>query len=178
MKNLQKGSAVFLLFLLFLANTHVLFLDHLCPCFAFLVTSPLGFKARVGSALFAFFAEANVMYIPCDSTLVLHLLTFWQLLSCFFELYLFMVYPGWIPKHLWIWSVCESGIDGLISEVFIYPVNSHHLRDIHCDFHWFWSNITDHKVIVPVHEKISNRSLLMCGVQIELQLGQFIFFKR
>ena len=26
--------------------------------------SPLGFKARVGSALFAIFAEANVMYIP------------------------------------------------------------------------------------------------------------------
>ena len=33
------------------------------PCFGFLVTSPLGFKARVGSALFAFFAETNVMYI-------------------------------------------------------------------------------------------------------------------
>ena len=28
------------------------------------MTSPLGFKARVGSALFAIFAEANVMYIP------------------------------------------------------------------------------------------------------------------
>ena len=36
---------------------------HWYPCFGFLVTSPLGFKARVGSALFAIFAEANVMYI-------------------------------------------------------------------------------------------------------------------
>ena len=30
------------------------------------MTSPLGFKARVGSALFAIFAEANVMYIRQD----------------------------------------------------------------------------------------------------------------
>ena len=48
------------------------------PCFGFLVTSPLGFKARVGSALFAIFAEANVMYIPQDSPLVLHLPTSWR----------------------------------------------------------------------------------------------------
>ena len=48
------------------------------PCFGFLVTSPLGFKASVGSALFAIFAEANVMYIPQDSPLVLHLPTSWQ----------------------------------------------------------------------------------------------------
>ena len=34
------------------------------PFFSFLVRSPLGFKARVGSALFVIFAEANVMYIP------------------------------------------------------------------------------------------------------------------
>ena len=32
------------------------------PCFGFLVIAPLGFKARVGSALFAF-PWANVMYI-------------------------------------------------------------------------------------------------------------------
>ena len=36
-----------------------------------------GVKARVGSALFAF-AEANVMYIPQDPPLVLHLPTSWQ----------------------------------------------------------------------------------------------------
>ena len=44
---------------------------HWYPCFGFLVTSPLGFIARVGSALFTFcggksyslFAEANVIYI-------------------------------------------------------------------------------------------------------------------
>ena len=35
--------------------TQVLFWDHWYPCIGFLVTSPLGFKARVGSALFAFF---------------------------------------------------------------------------------------------------------------------------
>ena len=49
------------------------FWGHWYPCFGFLVTSPLGFKARVGSALFAIFAEANVMYIPQDSPLVLPL---------------------------------------------------------------------------------------------------------
>ena len=58
--------------------THVLFGGHWYPCFGFLVTSPLGFKARVGSALFAIFVEANVMYIPQDSPLVLHLLASWQ----------------------------------------------------------------------------------------------------
>ena len=39
------------------------------PCFGFLVTSLLSFKARVGSALFAF-VEANAMYIPEDPFLV------------------------------------------------------------------------------------------------------------
>ena len=34
---------------------YVLFWGHWYPCFGLLVTSPLGFKARVGSALFAFF---------------------------------------------------------------------------------------------------------------------------
>ena len=53
-------------------------MSFLGACFGFLVTSPLGFKARVGSALFAIFAEANVMYIPQDSPLVLHLPTSWQ----------------------------------------------------------------------------------------------------
>ena len=36
--------------------------------------SPLGFKAKVGSALFAFM-EVNVMYIPQDLPVVLHLQT-------------------------------------------------------------------------------------------------------
>ena len=43
--------------------------------------SPLGFKARVGSALFFsffLFAEANAMYIPKDPPLVLHMPTSWQ----------------------------------------------------------------------------------------------------
>ena len=33
---------------------HVSFFGHWCACYGFLVTSPLGFKARVDSALFAF----------------------------------------------------------------------------------------------------------------------------
>ena len=50
-------------------HTHVLFWDHWCPCFGFLVTSPLDFKARVG-CLIQFFAKANDMYIPWDPCLV------------------------------------------------------------------------------------------------------------
>ena len=60
------------IFVTFLTNTFSLkfladtcpFWGHSYPCFGFLVRSPLGFKARVGSALFDFFAQANVMYIP------------------------------------------------------------------------------------------------------------------
>ena len=45
-----------------------IFGGHWYLCFGFLVMN-LGFKARVGSALFVFFfAEVNVMYIPQDST--------------------------------------------------------------------------------------------------------------
>ena len=46
---------------------------HWYPCFGLLVMSPLGFKARVGSTLFAL-AEAYVIYVPWDSPLVRHLL--------------------------------------------------------------------------------------------------------
>ena len=55
----------------------VLIWDHWYPCFRFLVTSPLGFKARLGSALFIFYSgECNVHSLrytcqPLDS----HLLT-------------------------------------------------------------------------------------------------------
>ena len=35
-------------------QTHVLLWGHWYTCLGFLVMSPLGFKARVGSALFAF----------------------------------------------------------------------------------------------------------------------------
>ena len=51
-------------------HTHVLFWGHWYPCFGFLVTSPLGFKARVGCHIRI--AGANVMYIPWDPPLVLH----------------------------------------------------------------------------------------------------------
>ena len=51
-------------------HTHVLFWGHWYPCFGFLVTSPLGFKARAGCLIRI--AEANVMYVPWDPPLVLH----------------------------------------------------------------------------------------------------------
>ena len=51
------------IFLKFLA-THVLFLGPGYPCLGFLVTSPLGFKAKVGSALFAFCGGACNVHSP------------------------------------------------------------------------------------------------------------------
>ena len=66
----------FFFFKKFLADTRVLFGGHWYPCFGFLVTSPLGFKARVGCLIRI--AEANVMYVPRDPPLVLHLLTSWR----------------------------------------------------------------------------------------------------
>ena len=48
-------------------RTHVHFWGHWYPCFGFMVTSPLGFKARVG------IAEVNIMYVPQDPPLVLHI---------------------------------------------------------------------------------------------------------
>ena len=47
---------------------------HWYHSFGFMVMFPLGFKARVGSTLFIF-VEANVMYIPRDLPLMLHLTT-------------------------------------------------------------------------------------------------------
>ena len=44
-------------------HSRVLVWGHWYPCFGFLMMSPLGFKARVGSALFVI-PESNVMYIP------------------------------------------------------------------------------------------------------------------
>ena len=74
----QNVKGTFFFFFLSFWRTHVLFGGHWYPCFWFLVMSPLGFKARVGSALFTIFAEANVMYIPQESPLVLHLPTSWR----------------------------------------------------------------------------------------------------
>ena len=57
----------FFFFLVFFFNfgRHMSFFwGHWYPCFGFLVTSPLGLKARVGSALFAFCGgECNVFTI-------------------------------------------------------------------------------------------------------------------
>ena len=62
------------------------FLADTCPFFGATGTPVLDFwwrllwvsKDRVGSALFAIFAEANVMYIPQDPPLLLHLPTSWR----------------------------------------------------------------------------------------------------
>ena len=57
----MSNNMILFFFLKFLTDTRVLFSGHWYPCFGFLVTSPLGFKARVGSALFAFCGgECNV----------------------------------------------------------------------------------------------------------------------
>ena len=53
--------------------------DHWYPCFGFLVTSPLGFKARLGSALFVLFfcggectfLEIHLWCYTCRSSLQL-----------------------------------------------------------------------------------------------------------
>ena len=60
---------------------------HWYPYFGLLVTSPLGFKARVGSALFELSRGICVtLCIPWDSPLVWHLRTSWQ--------------PAWQLSHL------------------------------------------------------------------------------
>ena len=48
---------------------------RLYPCFGFLVTSSLGFKSQSGFCLICI-AEANVIYIPWDPPLVLHIANF------------------------------------------------------------------------------------------------------
>ena len=61
--------------------------DHWYPYFGLLVTSPLGFKARVGSALFKLSGGVRVMlHIALDLPLVQHLPTSWQ--------------PAWQLSHL------------------------------------------------------------------------------
>ena len=63
---------------------------HWYPYFGLLVTSPLGFKARVGSALFELSGGIRVtLHIPWDSPLVRHLPTSWRpawQLSCLFHI--------------------------------------------------------------------------------------------
>ena len=48
-----KIFSCFFCFCIWRTHSHVLFWGNWYPCFRFLVTSPLGFEARVGSALFA-----------------------------------------------------------------------------------------------------------------------------
>ena len=75
LKSLSKYLNIIFFFKSFW-QTHVHFWGHWYPCFGFLVTSPQGFKARVGCLIRI--AEANVMYITRDPPLVLHLPTSWR----------------------------------------------------------------------------------------------------
>ena len=60
---------------------------HWYLCFELLVTYPLGFKARVGSALFELSGGIHVMlHVPWDLPLVRHLPTSW--------------WPAWQPSRL------------------------------------------------------------------------------
>ena len=65
-------------FKVFLADTCP-FLGPLVPLFWISGDVSSGFQSQSGFCLirYFFFAEANVMYIPQDSPLVLHLLTSW-----------------------------------------------------------------------------------------------------
>ena len=65
-----------IMFLINLWWTHVLFVRPLIPQFGFLVMSPLGFKARVGSIIHTW-QRQTMIYIPWDSPLVRHLPTSW-----------------------------------------------------------------------------------------------------
>ena len=100
MKQPRQLPKVYLFFPFFLKifGGHESFLwGHWYPCFGLLVTSPLGFKARVGSALFTLGGGVQVaLHVPWDSTLVLHLLTSWR--------------PAWLPSRS-LPHTCE-GIGG------------------------------------------------------------------
>ena len=63
-------------------HTHVLIRGPCDQCFEFLATSLLYFKAKVNSALCAF-AKVDLIYIPWDPPLLLHLPSFWQNASSF-----------------------------------------------------------------------------------------------
>ena len=77
----------FFFFFKFLEDMSPFLWGHWYPCFGLLVTSPLGFKARVGSALFELSRGIPVMlHVPWDSPLVWHLLTSW--------------WPAWQLSHL------------------------------------------------------------------------------
>ena len=68
----------FKLFLKRFWRTHVLFGGPLVPLFQISGDVASGFQSQSGFCLIRFFAEANVMYIPWDPPLVLHMLTSWQ----------------------------------------------------------------------------------------------------
>ena len=74
-----------LFFKIFFGRQESFLWGHWYPYFGLLVTSPLGFKARVGSALFKL-SGGIPLHIPWDSPLVQHLLTSWQ--------------PAWQPSRL------------------------------------------------------------------------------
>ena len=94
LENETKKFCIIALFqtLLFIFGGHESFLwGHWYPYFGLLVTPALGFKARVGSALFELRGAICIMlHIPWNSPLVRHLPTSWRLAW----------WPAWQPSRL------------------------------------------------------------------------------
>ena len=103
---------LFFFFKKFLADTHVLFWGlgggggHWYPCFGFLVASPLGFKAGVGSALFnvCTFPEIHLWCYTCRPLGSRHAASPVPTYCCRGEV-------AWIRTYLWAlilieWLIC------------------------------------------------------------------------
>ena len=79
----QTFASSFFFFLKFLSDTYTCpFLGPLVPLFWISGDVSSGFQSQSGFCLICFFVEANVMYSPQDPSLVLHVLTSWQLACC------------------------------------------------------------------------------------------------
>ena len=111
---------------------------HWYPCFGLLVTSPLGFKVRVGSALFKLSGGVCVtLHVPWDSPLVQHLPTCWR--------------PAWQPSHLFHIPAkhwCNSKPGAIMPPLTVWDqahalppelswsVTSHNVRSGRCSTDW------------------------------------------
>ena len=125
-------------FLLSFWRTHVLFWGHWYPCFGFPVMSPLGFKSRVDLP-YSLFAEVNVMYIPWDPPLVLHLSTLWWPARCWSCPHILLQRWGCRDSNSCSQNICEP--DALPTE-------------LNRDRRWLHNLIPQQAL--PFHDSISN----------------------
>ena len=102
-------------------------LGHWYPCFGLLVTSPLGFKARVGSLIHAL-ADVYVLHIPWYSPMVLHLLTFCG--------------PAWQPSHS-LPHTCEQTMAGLETGIYCVTAEGRCSTDWAMSAQFCQSNLTE-----------------------------------